>query len=598
MKFLLVISLRNLFRQKRRNLLLGAAMSIGMAVLTLAHAFSHGISDLMFNRILAYVTGHVTLAFSEKGNINNQIFRDGETMLALARKVLPPDAKVEEGIGLFSRVVGEGVSDNVILVGIKTDTGMTAEEKAEMRSNFGMTDSAFRQMQRSDIENPVLVAADKAKYLRVKQGDALRARFQDVFGRSQAVRLTVAGIFKPANIFMSAPVFLDAKRLKVMAGYGPHDISGLHITLKDSKKTAIPNADVLHAALKPPLAIAYGEIGAGEISRHMPATVLGFRVDTASLRGLAAKIGMTAIDPNAEIQTGFPGGIGKKSILIGATLADSLKLAPGASCTLSYAAKHRVARASVVFKITGILPREADLPGDILLVNDKEFYGFYYSAWPAPIGLEAKAFRPDSTHWTFPFLNREWLLMNRTATTEAMQQKYRDATRLKTKATLVDVQTMYESASMVIKLEYALNIITLSAVLILFFIIQVGVVNTLRMTIRERTREIGTMRAIGMQRGDVRAQFLMETFFLSFAACLAGLVLAFFSMAMLSRLQFQIEGNALGMILDNGRLYFRPTLVGTSLYLLLILAIAVATAWFPARRAANLSAAEALRHFG
>lgn len=33
MKFLILISLRNLFRQKRRNLLLGAAIAIGMAVL-------------------------------------------------------------------------------------------------------------------------------------------------------------------------------------------------------------------------------------------------------------------------------------------------------------------------------------------------------------------------------------------------------------------------------------------------------------------------------------------------------------------------------------------------------------------------------------
>jgi len=47
----------------------------------------------------------------------------------------------------------------------------------------------------------------------------------------------------------------------------------------------------------------------------------------------------------------------------------------------------------------------------------------------------------------------------------------------------------------------------------------------------------------------------------------------------------------------NSHLHFAPTVAGTIAYTALILFIAVATAWFPARRAANLSAAAALRHY-
>jgi ABC-type antimicrobial peptide transport system permease subunit len=162
----------------------------------------------------------------------------------------------------------------------------------------------------------------------------------------------------------------------------------------------------------------------------------------------------------------------------------------------------------------------------------------------------------------------------------------------------MDVATMYETASMVIKLEYALNLITLGAVLILFFIIQVGVVNTLRMTIRERTREIGTMRAIGMRKKDLRNLFLLETFFLSLFACAAGVLLAFAAMELLSLITFHTGSNPLGMLLVNSHLHFKPSLIGTGFYLLLILTIAVITAWFPARRASNLPPSEALRHFG
>jgi putative ABC transport system permease protein len=156
---------------------------------------------------------------------------------------------------------------------------------------------------------------------------------------------------------------------------------------------------------------------------------------------------------------------------------------------------------------------------------------------------------------------------------------------------------MYESASMVVNLEVALNLITLGAVMVLFFIILIGVVNTLRMTIRERTREIGTVRAIGMQKKDVRNTFLLETFFLALFSIIAGILAAFAVMAGLSLIKINAQDNPIGMLLVNGHLNFVPTVIGTVSYTVLILLIAVATAYFPAQRAAKMSAASALRHY-
>ncbi len=57
---------------------------------------------------------------------------------------------------------------------------------------------------------------------------------------------------------------------------------------------------------------------------------------------------------------------------------------------------------------------------------------------------------------------------------------------------------------------------------VLLVIIAVGIMNTLWIAIRERTREIGTLRAIGMQRYSVMLMFVLEAFFLGTMGTAAG----------------------------------------------------------------------------
>jgi ABC-type lipoprotein release transport system permease subunit len=53
----------------------------------------------------------------------------------------------------------------------------------------------------------------------------------------------------------------------------------------------------------------------------------------------------------------------------------------------------------------------------------------------------------------------------------------------------------------------------------------------------------------------------------------------------------------MSMLLVNSHLNFVPSIGATIFYIALIVAISVATAYFPARRAAKMPAADALRHF-
>jgi ABC-type lipoprotein release transport system permease subunit len=71
----------------------------------------------------------------------------------------------------------------------------------------------------------------------------------------------------------------------------------------------------------------------------------------------------------------------------------------------------------------------------------------------------------------------------------------------------------------------ALDALTGLLIFVLLIIIAVGIMNTLWIAIRERTREIGTLRAIGMQRGWVLVMFVIEAMLLGMLGTFAGAVL-------------------------------------------------------------------------
>ena len=78
--------------------------------------------------------------------------------------------------------------------------------------------------------------------------------------------------------------------------------------------------------------------------------------------------------------------------------------------------------------------------------------------------------------------------------------------------------------------------------------------------------------------------------------CVAGVALGFAAMAGLASIPIDLHDNPMGMLLVDGRLYFAPTLGVIAFAAVLTSLMASATAWSPARSAARLPPADALRH--
>ncbi|MBN1532150.1 MAG: FtsX-like permease family protein [Spirochaetes bacterium] len=589
MKFLLMISFRNLSRQKRRNLFLGSAMAFGVMIMVLANSFSHGISDILFNKIVVYVAGHVSVIPGEGRGRHLAIFRDKERLEKIVKKNAGDSViDMDEGVGIFLRAIGNGRTENMVLVGI--NTGRTYDEKLlkEFDESFHLIEGDYRQLRSRAIENPVILSKEKAELLNVKRNDIIRIRFRNIFGQTQSGRLTVTGIMSNDNTFMQGVMFVELENLKGMMGYRPWECGSIQLTLRDPQRDAVAVADRIHAALVPGPAFIRATVTRG--ASRAGATVLPFMGNDEKKKKLMA-------DSFRLVKGSMSDALSKDGVLMSATLARALGVRPGSTVEFRFRPKYEKEEASFSAEVSGIFAPDKWTGSETVYMHEALFYPRFYESLPDLAADARRAFIPAAGAPFKGALGTEWELVARARTTDDAKKNMRDITRRRVKAATIQVGSMYETASDVLKLEGVLNLITLTAVLVLFFIILIGVINTLRMTIRERTREIGTIRAIGMQRRDVRRIFILETAFLTLFASIAGVILAFIAMGVLSLIPFNVGDNPMGILLVRQHLHFLPTVGGILGNIALIMVIAVVTAFFPARRAANLSSAEALRHF-
>jgi ABC-type lipoprotein release transport system permease subunit len=569
------ISLRNLLRQKRRNILLGIGIAFGMMILVIANSFSHGISDLLFNKIIVNVAGHVQVSVTEKGRRRSNIIRDEARFVSIISNNVKNLVSVREAVATFGRAIGNGKSDNMVIVGIP--------EKSDAISYYAdrIKSGNIVEFTNGSVEFPLLLSEDKARDLNVQYKDSVNMRFTTVNGQSQTARLTVVGITKSEGMFQGFVGYTPLSQAKKLLGYRPWETGGLQLILKNPKQTSVRIADILHDAFKPGLASIGGGFSANGV--NTAGTMYGIGTNAESFGKLTNQLKLESYNPllftNAE------------SALVSVELSGKLKLKTGETFSLTYTNRFDKQVTVKQFVAAGIFKSQDASFNDSVIANENGLYEFYFLNLPSSDGPKIA-----TNSSMFGALAKEWLLMRRSVNANDMQKKRVELNRIKWQGSSLDVVTMYEMAEQVVQLESALNLITLIAVLVLFFIILIGVVNTLRMTIRERTREIGTNRAIGMQAYDVRNTFLLETFFLALFACVAGIILGIIGSGLLSLIRI-VTDSPLAILLVNNHLYFKLNFVSMVQNLFLILAITIVTAWFPSSRAAKMSAANALRHY-
>jgi putative ABC transport system permease protein len=114
------------------------------------------------------------------------------------------------------------------------------------------------------------------------------------------------------------------------------------------------------------------------------------------------------------------------------------------------------------------------------------------------------------------------------------------------------------------------------------FVGAIGIMNITFVSVKERTREIGTRKALGARRRTILIQFLIEAIAICIGGGIVGLIMAF--------ALFHLIGSAV----PNFPMQFSPFLILMALFISVMTGIL--SGFAPAWQAARLNPVEALRY--
>lgn len=299
-----------------------------------------------------------------------------------------------------------------------------------------------------------------------------------------------------------------------------------------------------------------------------------------SAPGGGSGVQIIGIDPDAENQlTGlerkvvegsyFPDK--KNRILIGRALAEKLGLHIGSKVVLTFldTASNILAGA---FRISGLIST-----GDIRI--DKVTVYARLNELSRILGTNR------------PFIHEIALLLEN----DEELPLYR--AQLKERYPGLMVEAWYDLSPELRYLNQMMNVFLYIFMGIIMMALAFGLVNTMLMAVLERSRELGMLMAIGMNKRKLFLMIVSETVMLALTGAVIGMILAFFSILLAGRYGIDLSMVEQGMasfgmsavLYPSGDISYYPGIA------LMVVLFSVLAAVYPARKALKLNPSEAIR---
>lgn len=162
---------------------------------------------------------------------------------------------------------------------------------------------------------------------------------------------------------------------------------------------------------------------------------------------------------------------------------------------------------------------------------------------------------------------------------------------------VITIRSWHQIAPILQSMIAMMNMFSYIFMMVILLALAFGIVNTMTMSIMERTREIGMLMALGLNKKKTFSLIMLETLFLSLVGASVGLIVSLFITHHYATYGFDLTSVANGMnsIGYSAVVYFR---VNTEFYIttiFMVVFIAVISAISPAWRALKLQPASAIR---
>jgi ABC-type lipoprotein release transport system permease subunit len=252
-------------------------------------------------------------------------------------------------------------------------------------------------------------------------------------------------------------------------------------------------------------------------------------------------------------------------LLIGKTLADKLGLGSGDTITLLVNTSNGSVEQQI-FTIRGIY--STDTPS------------YDESTVFLPMA-KAQAFSQAGNHASAIFI----LLKDRSQT---------DAVAAALQSNQYQVLTFDQMNPLIVTLDTYANSFMIVLYLIVLAITATVIVNTLVMSVFERTREIGILAAVGMKSSSIMAMFFVESVFLAVGGILLGLAVGAPLVSWVGSVGIPIGNMGITGLLFGDRIHAILTLNDSITLSLLALFVSLLAALYPAILAARMEPVEAL----
>lgn len=242
MKTIFLIGWRNLWRHKKRSLVIITSIAIGIFAIIVDMSIMNGLGNQLIENNIKTALGHIAIhrkGFHDDMKLKHN-FLPSEKIISAIKKEKDIVAYAPR-IKVMGMVNSSESSQTAVITGIDPDM----EKNVSNLYQFTSKDGGSRFLDKSN-DKSVLISQFTASKLGLGVGDKLVLMLQNSKNELTGVAMTVAGTYQtPLEPFDKYFVFMNINKLREISGIG-ENLSEIVIAMKDKKRINAVKEKLIH----------------------------------------------------------------------------------------------------------------------------------------------------------------------------------------------------------------------------------------------------------------------------------------------------------------------------------------------------------------